>query len=190
MQVQIFIFEMRKHNWYKWGRKCWGKLNLKSMFLFGFLFFLGSELWSVPFACSECDSKLFELPATFWVVANDSESAMSHATVSSTVKFYFLKKNFLTQREAELNRKIGNRQLSPKAFFFFFFKAIQIAESARFSFSFSVFVLCYSFQHRTVLCLERHFWYRLRLSKTERGDTTHFSGICAPGNTGLETIPC
>lgn len=58
----------------------------------------------VPFACSECDTKLFELPTTFLVVGSDSESAMSHATVSSTVKFYLVIYSFL-----ELSHSAGGR---------------------------------------------------------------------------------
>lgn len=68
-----------------------------------------SKLWSVQSGLSECDTKLLKL-LTFWVVGNDSESGMSHVTVTS----YCCKKSFCLSRRHSWCVKMETGNFSPK----------------------------------------------------------------------------
>lgn len=112
-----FVLQSGKKNFLSEHDACMNTLNghyvskERSMILFGVNFQRNSDhskLWSVQFG--ECDTKLLKL-LTFWVVGNDSESGMSHVTVTS----YCCKKEFLSQQEPQLMCKNGNRKLFPKA---------------------------------------------------------------------------
>lgn len=87
-------------------------LKERSMILFGVNFQRNSDhlkLWSVQFGLSECDTKLLKL-LTFWVVGNDSESGMSHVTVTLIA----VKKSFCLSRRHSSCVKIETGNFSPK----------------------------------------------------------------------------
>lgn len=66
-------------------------------------------LWSVQFGLGECDTKLLRL-LTFWVVGNDSESGMSHVTVTP----FYCKKSFCLSRGQSWCVKMDTGNFSPK----------------------------------------------------------------------------